>query len=126
MQESKKVRSEIVKPHLALEPTLFEYDMQTGEIKGFNCLNLVNGGTVARDVEVDISVKGISSFYYASSIGTNDRVKIWSGLSNDLGGSITVAVRYKNMYNKNLEEVLSINIDSLNSSKRKLVASHNS
>jgi hypothetical protein len=126
MRESKKVRSEMVRPHLALEPTLFEYDPTTGEIIGFNCLNLVNGGTVARDVEIDLSCRGISSLYYTSSIGTSDRVKIWSGQFNELGGNIEVAVRYKNMFNKNIQEVLSINIDSLKVSKRKLLALHNS
>ena len=125
MRESKKVRGEMVRPHLALEPSFFEYDTNS-EIVGFNCLNLVNGGTVARDVEIDISFKGKSSLFYACSIGSNDRVKIWSGQSDELGGNIVVVVRYKNMFNKNLQEVLSVNIDSLNSSKRKLVAIHNS
>ncbi|HLC00021.1 MAG TPA: hypothetical protein VJL33_01695 [Candidatus Bathyarchaeia archaeon] len=117
--EAKKVRSELVKPRLALEPTYYEYDTKTGEIIGFNCLNLVNGGIVARDVEIDFSCKGKTSFLYASSIGTNDRIQIWSGQSSELGGDITVAVKYKNMYNKSLHEVLSINIDSVNAAKRK-------
>ena len=43
-----------------------------------------------------------------------------------LGGNIVVVVGSKNMFNKSLQEVLSVNIDSLNSSKRKLVAIHNS
>jgi len=122
--EAKKVRSELVRPRLALEPTYFEYDTKTGEIVGFNCLNLVNGGIVARDVEIDFSCKGKSSFLYASSIGTNDRVQIWSGQSSELGGNITVAVKYKNMYNKSLQEVLTINIDSVNAAKRKFVPVH--
>jgi hypothetical protein len=125
MRESKKVRGEMVRPHLALEPSFFEYDAKS-EIVGFNCLNLVNGGTVARDVEIDISLKDSSRLFYASSIGTNDRVKIWSGQSSELGGNIVVVVRYKNLFNKSLQEVLSVNVDSLNSSKRKLVAIHNS
>lgn len=124
MREAKKVRSEMVRPHLALEPAFFEYDAKS-EIVGFNCLNLVNGGTVARDVEIDISFKGKSSLFYACSIGTSDRVKIWSGQSSELDGNIVVVVRYKNMFNKSLQEVLSVNIDSLNSSKRKFVAIHN-
>jgi len=119
--EAKKVRSELVRPRLALEPTYFEYDTKTGAIVGFNCLTLVNGGVVARDVEIDFSCKGKSSFLYASSIGTNDRVQVWSGQSSELGGNITVAVKYKNMYNKSLQEVLSINIDSVNAAKRKFV-----
>jgi hypothetical protein len=123
--EAKKVRSELVRPRLALEPTYYEYD-KTGELVGFNCLNLVNGGTVARDVEIDISYKGKSSFLYNCSIGTNSRVQIWNGRSSELGGSITVAVRYKNMYNKSLQEVLSLNIDSLNAAKRKFVPVHDS
>lgn len=125
MRESKKVRGEMVRPHLALEPAFFEYDAKS-EIVGFNCLNLVNGGTVARDVEIDISFKGSSRLFYASSIGTNDRVKIWSGQTSELGGNIVVVVRYKNLFNKSLQEVLSINIDSLSSSKRKFVAIHDS
>jgi hypothetical protein len=123
--EAKKVRSEIVRPRLALEPTYYEYD-KTGELVGFNCLNIVNGGTVARDVEIDVSYKGKSSFLYNCSIGTNSRVQIWTGKSSELGGSISVAVRYKNMYNKSLQEVLSLNLDSLNAAKRKFVPVHDS
>ena len=119
--EARIVRSEVVRPRLALEPTYFEYDKKTGELVGFNCLTLVNGGTIARDVEIDVSCKGKTSFLYNSSVGTNSRVQIWSGEYNELGGNIVVAVRYKNIYNKSLEEVLSINIDSLISAKRKFV-----
>jgi hypothetical protein len=122
--EAKKVRSELVRPRLALEPTFFEYDTKTGEPVGFNCLSLVNGGTVARDVEIDVNYSGKSSFLYNSSVGMNDRVQIWSGKSTELGGNIVVAVRYKDMYNKSLQEVLSINIDSLNVSKRKFAPVH--
>lgn len=122
--EAKKVRSELVRPRLALEPTFFEYDTKTGEPVGFNCLSLVNGGTGARDVEIDIYYNGKSSFLYNSSIGMNDRVQIWTGESRELGGNIVVAVKYKNMYNKSLQEVLSINIDSLNASKRKFAPVH--
>jgi hypothetical protein len=122
--EAKKVRSELVRPRLALEPTFFEYDTKTGEPVGFNCLSLVNGGTVARDVEIDVHYNGKSSFLYNSSIGMNDRVPIWNGKSRELGGNIVVAVKYKNMYNKSLQEVLSINIDSLNASKRKFAPVH--
>jgi hypothetical protein len=51
-------------------------------------------------------------------------VQIWNGQPDELGGNIVVAVRYKNMFNKNLQEVLSINIDALNSAKRKFVPIH--
>ena len=125
MTESKKVRGEIVRPHLSLEPSFFEYN-QAGEIVGFNCLNLVNGGTVARDVEIDITLKGKSSLFYSSSIGTSERVQIWNGEPEELGGNVTVAIKYKNMFNKNLQEVLSINIASLNEAKRKFVPIHRS
>ena len=121
MIESRKVRSEVVRPRLALEPTYFEYDKKTGELVGFTCLTLVNGGSIARDVEIDISCNGKTSFLYNSSIGTNSRVQIWSGEYEDLGGNIVVAVKYKNIYNKSLQEVLSINIGSLISAKRKFV-----
>jgi hypothetical protein len=123
MLESKKVRGEMVRPHLSLEPSFFEYD-KDGQIRGFNCLNLVNGGTVARDVEIDISFRNKSSLLYTSSIGTTERVQIWNGQPDELGGNIVVAIRYKNMFNKNLQEVLSINIDALNSAKRKFVPIH--
>ena len=119
--EAKKVRSEMVRPRLALEPTFFEYDSKTGEIIGFTCLNLVNGGTVARDVEIDFCCKGKCSALYASSVGTNDRVQIWNGRFSELGGNITVAVKYRNMFNKSLQEVLAINIDSIKEAKRKFV-----
>jgi hypothetical protein len=119
--EAKKVRSEMVRPRLALEPTYFEYDTKTGEIIGFTCLNLVNGGTVARDVEIDFCCQGKCSSLYASSVGTNDRVQIWNGRFSELGGNITVAVKYKNMFNKTLQEVLTINIDSIKEAKRKFV-----
>jgi hypothetical protein len=119
--EAKKVRSEMVRPRLALEPTFFEYDSKTGEIIGFTCLNLVNGGTVARDVEIDFCCKGKCSALYASSVGTNDRVQIWNGRFSELGGNITVAVKYRNMFNKSLQEVLAINIDSIKEARRKFV-----
>jgi hypothetical protein len=109
---------------LALEPTFFEYDTKTGEPVGFNCLSLVNGGTVARDVEIDVYCNGKSSFLYNSSIGMDDRVQIWNGNYRELSGDIVVTVKYKNMYNKSLQEVLSISIDSLNASKRKIVPVH--
>ena len=122
MRESKKVRSEMVRPHLSLEPSFFEYE--DGEIVGFNCLNLVNGGTVARDVEIDISFKDKLSFLYVSSIGTSERVQVWTGKPDQLGGNVIVSVRYKNIFNKSLQEVLSINIDSLNESKRRFAPIH--
>jgi hypothetical protein len=122
--EARRVRSEVVRPHLALEPTFFEYDAKTGEPVGFNVLSLVNGGTVARDVEIDVHYDGKSSLLYNSSVGMNDRVQIWSGKSTELGGNIVVGVKYKDMYNKSLQEVLSINIDSLNVSKRKFAPVH--
>jgi hypothetical protein len=122
--EARRVRSEVVRPRLALEPTFFEYDTKTGEPVGFNVLSLVNGGTLARDVEIDVHYSGKSSFLYNSSVGTNDRVQIWSGKSTELGGTVVVGVKYKNMYNKSLQEVLSINIDSLNVSKRKFAPVH--
>ena len=109
----------MVRPHLSLEPTFFEYD-KDGQIVGFNCLNLVNGGVVARDVEIDISMKGKTTLLYNSSIGTNDRVQIWAGESSDLSGNIVVSLRYKNMFNKNLQEVLSMNMDSIKTSQRRL------
>lgn len=124
MTESKKVRAELVRPRLALEPSYYEYDMKTGEIIGFNCLNLVNGGAVARDIEIDVTNGNKPSFLYASSIGTNDRIQILSGKSSDLGGVINVTVRYRNMYNKLLEEVLSLDLESINKAKRKLVPVH--
>jgi hypothetical protein len=122
--EARRVRSEVVRPRLALEPTFFEYDTKTGEPVGFNCLSLVNGGTVARDVEIDVHYSGKSSFLYNSSVGMNDKVQIWNGKFTELGGSIVVAVKYKNMFNKSLQEVLSIDIDSLNASKRKIAPVH--
>jgi len=121
MMESKKVRSEMVRPHLALEPAYFEYDIKTGDITGFTCLNLVNGGTVARDVEIDFCYAGKCSALYASSVGTNDRVQIWSGRFSDLGDTISVDVKYRNMFDKSLEEKFTINLDSIRKAKRKFV-----
>jgi hypothetical protein len=120
MMESKKIRGETVRPHLSLEPSFFEYD-KDGLIRGFSSLHLVNGGTVARDVEIDVSIRNRQSLFYTSSIGLSERVQIWSGQPDELGGEIIVAIRYKNMFNKSLQEVLSINIDALNSAKRKLL-----
>ena len=120
MLESRKVRGEMVRPHLSLEPSFFVYD-KDGLIRGFNSLNLVNGGTVARDVEIDVSMKNNQSLFYTSSIGLTESVQIWSGQPDELGDNIIVAIRYKNMFNKSLQEVLSINIDALNSAKRKLL-----
>jgi hypothetical protein len=122
MQENRKVRSEMVRPHLSLEPTFFEYD-KNGQIVGFNCLNLVNGGTVARDVEIDLLMKGKTNLLYASSIGASEKIQIWNGQSEEIGGSIVANIKYKNMFNKSLQEVLSLDMDSINSSKRKFAAS---
>ncbi len=123
MTEAKKMRSEMARPRLALEPSFFEYD-KDGDVSGFNCLNLCNGGAVARDVEIDIHNGEKISFLYASSIGTNDRVQILNGKSSDFAGVIDVIVRYKNMYNKSILEELSMSIKSINEAKRKLVPVH--
>jgi len=123
MREARRGRSEMVRPHLSLEPSFYEYDSQ-GQIRGFNCLNLVNGGAVARDVEIDITIKDRTNLFYTSSIGTSDRVQIWSGQSDELGGNIIVSVKYKNMFNKSLVEVLSINMDSIKSAQRKFAPLH--
>ena len=124
MIELRRSRMELVHPRLSLEPAFFEYDIKTGDITGFTCLNLVNGGTVARDIEIDFSCEGKTDFLYTSSLGTDDRVQIWAGKFSELGGSPIVDVKYKNMYNKALREVLSINIKSINSAKRRIVPVH--
>ncbi len=121
MLESKKVRGEMVRPRLALEPAFFEFDMKTGDIIGFTCLNLVNGGTVARDVEIDFCGSGKCSALYATSVGTNDRVQIWNGQFKELGSQVTVDVRYRNMFDKELSEHFKIDIESIKNAKRKFV-----
>jgi len=124
LMELRRSRMELVHPRLSLEPAFFDYDVKTGAITGFTCLNLVNGGTVARDIEMDFSCKGKNDFLYTSSLGTNDRVQIWSGKFSELGSNPVVDVKYKNMFNKALHEVLSINIESINSAKRRIVPVH--
>jgi len=126
MLESKKVRGEMVRPHLALEPAYYEFDMKTGDIVGFTCLNLVNGGAGARDVEIDFCCSEKCTALYASSIGTNDRVQLWNGRFAELGHNVTVAVKYKNMFGKPLEESFTINIESIKKGKRKFVPVLNS
>ena len=121
MREGKMVRGEMVRPHLALEPAYYEFDMKTGDITGFTCLNLANGGAGARDVEIDFCCSGKCSALYASSMGTNDRVQLWNGRFAELGSNVTVGVRYKNMFGKTLEETFTINIDSIKKGKRKFV-----
>lgn len=123
--ELRRSRMELVHPRLSLEPSLFDYDVKTSDITGFSCLNLVNGGTVARDIEIDFSYQGTTDFLYTSSLGTNERVQIWAGKFAELGNNIVVDIKFKNMYNKALHEVLSINIDSINRSKRKIVPVQN-
>ncbi len=123
MRENRKVRSEMVRPHLSLEPTFFEYD-KNGQIVGFNCLNLVNGGVVARDVDIDVSIKDKVTALYTSSIGISERVQIWTGQSEELGGKIVVSIKYKNLFNKSLQEVLSIDMDSINKSQKKFAPIH--
>jgi hypothetical protein len=125
MVELRISRMELVHPRLSLEPSLFDYDVKTNDITGFSCLNLVNGGTVARDIEIDFSHQGKTDFLYTSSLGTNERVQIWAGKFAELGNKIDVDVKFKNMYNKPLHEVLSINIDSINKAKRKIVPIQN-
>jgi hypothetical protein len=126
MREGKMVRGEMVRPHLALEPAYYEFDMKTGEIIGFTCLNLVNGGAGARDVEIDFCSTEKCSALYASSIGTNDRVQLWNGRFSELGNNVTVGVKYKNMFGKHLEESFTINIESIKRGKRKFVPVLNS
>lgn len=121
MMEAKKLRSELVRPHLSLEPKYFVYDSKTGAITGFNCLNLVNSGVVARDVEVDVSLKEKNDFLYVASIGTNDRVQIWSGQPVELGNVINVEIRCSDSYNRRHQEALRIDISSLSAAKRKFV-----
>jgi len=124
MVELRRSRMELVHPRLSLEPAFFEYDTKTGNITGFSSLNLVNGGTVARDIEIDFSCEGKTDFLYTSSLGTDDRVQIWTGKFAELGNNTTVAVKYRNMYNQALHEVLSINIESISSKKRRIVPVH--
>jgi hypothetical protein len=125
MVELRTSRMELVHPRLSLVPSLFDYDVKTNDITGFSCLNLVNGGTVARDIEIDFSCQGNTDFLYTSSLGTNESVQIWAGKFAELGNNIVVDVKFKNMYNKPLHEVLSINIDSINRSKRKIMPVQN-
>ena len=124
MVELRRSRMELVHPRLSLEPAFFEYDTKTGDITGFSSLNLVNGGTVARDIEIDFSCEGKTDFLYASSLGTDDRVQIWTGKFAELGNNTTVVVKYRDMYNQALHEVLSINIESINSKKRRIAPVH--
>jgi hypothetical protein len=124
MVELRRSRMELVHPRLSLEPAFFEYDTKTGNVTGFTSLNLVNGGTVARDLEIDFSCEGKTDFLYTSSLGTDDRVQIWAGKFAELGNNTTVDVKYRNMYNQTLHEVLSINIESINSKKRRIVPVH--
>jgi len=121
MLEVKKSRNEMVRPHLALEPAYFDYDMKTGDIIGFTCLNLLNAGTVARDVEIDFCSSGKCTMLYAASVGTNDRVQLWNGRFSELGDNVTTKVRYKNMFGKSLEESFTIDIDSIKKAQRKFV-----
>jgi len=124
MMELRRSRMELVHPRLSLEPAFFEYDIKTGNITGFNSLSLVNSGTVARDMEIDFSCQGKTDFLYTSSLGTDDRVQIWAGKFAELGNNTSVAVKYRDMYNQALHEVLSINIESINSKKRRIVPVH--
>jgi hypothetical protein len=124
MIELRRSRLELVHPRLSLEPAFFEYDVKTGNITGFSSLNLVNGGTVARDIEIDFSCQGKTDFLYTSSLGTDDRVQIWTGKFAELGNNAIVDVKYRDMYNQALHEVLSINIESINSKKRRIVPVH--
>jgi len=124
MIELRRSRMELVRPRLSLEPAFFEYDTKSGNIIGFNSLNLVNGGTVARDVDIDFSCKGKTDLLYVSSIGEDRGVQIWTGKFSELGGNLSVDVKYRTMYNRSLHEVLSMDIDSITSAKRKIVPVH--
>jgi hypothetical protein len=56
-----------------------------------------------------------------SSAGNNDRVHIWNCKLSKLGDIIIVAVKYSSMFNKNFEEVLTTDIDSIKEAKGKFV-----
>lgn len=125
VMEAKKLREELGHPHLSLEPEYFVYDSKTGAITGFNCLNLVNSGMVARDVEIDISFKEKNDFLYVAAIGTNNRVQIWNGEPAELGKTIEVKVRCLDSYNHVHREELKIDINALRTDKRRFASVQN-
>jgi hypothetical protein len=52
-------------------------------------------------------------------------VQIWAGKFAELGDKLDVEIKFTNKYNTPLHEVLFTNIESINSSKRKIVPIQN-
>jgi len=112
MLEARKLRFESVRPNLSLEPAEFTIG------GGFVMVKLVNGGVVARDIEIDVDYQGRKDLLCTSSIGTRQKVTIMMSNFPGAGGVAKVIVKYNDLYGKSHVENLSIDFDSINSAKR--------
>jgi hypothetical protein len=115
MLEARKLRYESVRPNLSLEPAEFTIG------GGFIMVSLVNGGVVARDLEIDVDYQGNKDLLCTSSIGANQKVTVLMGNFPEAGGNAKVAVRYHDMYGKAHTETLCIDFDTINKVKRRIV-----
>lgn len=112
MLEARRIRYEAVKPIMSLQPAMY---LAGGA--SFLLLHLVNGGVVARDVEIDTFYRGNRSSLYVSSMGTGERSPILHAPDRssfpESGGIVKVRVKYKDTYGKKHIQDLSLDFDSL-------------
>jgi len=93
--ETRKLRLELVKPSLSLQP---EYP-----IEEFSSLHLVNSGGIAKDVKINVSYDGADpDSLLINSIGTNCWVPVLSNFDElrQKGSRIEVNVDCKDSYRK--------------------------
>jgi hypothetical protein len=116
MLEARKLRLESVRPNLSLEPAEFNLG------GGFIMVKLVNGGVVARDIEIDVNYRGKQDLLCTSSLANGQRVTILMGNFPTEGGLAKIIVRYSDLYGKRHTENLSIDFDSINNAQRRVVS----
>ncbi len=110
VKESERMRLDAVRPSLSLEPGLF---LEGG---GFVLLYLRNSGGVAKEVKVDIEISSPSEqkALFIPAINREHTVLLLNVAKiQETGGFVKASVAYKDSYNQNLSETLSINFSEL-------------
>lgn len=121
IEEMKQSRLDAVKPALSLQPEGFTFG------GGFTTLYLMNSGGVAKDVRIDIEVTNPDSkkVLFVPAINREHKVYLQvDGKVQDKGGLIKVHVNFKDGYNQNLIESLSIDFSELKKEGRAIWGQH--
>jgi hypothetical protein len=118
INEMRQTRLDAVKPALSLQPEDFTFG---GD---FSTLYLMNSGGVAKDVKLDIKVTNPDSeqFLYIPTINKEHKVFLQiNNKVNNAGGFVRVLINYKDSYNQELSEILSLDFSDLNKEGRKII-----